>query len=239
MLKSINILDVKITSEPEEKVLEYVLQRLKNGSKKFFVTTPNPEILTYASSHLDYKDKLNEAEVSLPDGIGLLFAAKLMRKPLKSRITGTDFIEKLCLASKDQPVSMGFLGGKGGVAEKAVERLRKKYPWLKIGFIGEEWKETGGSVIFGPTDILFVAFGAPKQEEWIYKNLNKLPVKAAMGVGGAFDYISGNVQRAPFFVRKIGLEWLFRLIREPWRLKRQLSLIKFIWLILKRKNKKY
>jgi len=82
-------------------------------------------------------------------------------------------------------------------------------------------------------DILFVAYGFPKQEEWIAKNLPKLPVKAAMGVGGAFDYISGNVSRAPFFVRAIGLEWLFRLIRQPWRIKRQLRLATFILLVIK------
>src|SRR5574342_663120 len=125
MLKSINILGVNITNESEDKVLEYILQRLKRGGKKFFITTPNPEILTYAQSHPGYKDKLNEAEVSLPDGVGLVLSAKLLGKPLKSRITGTDFIEKLCLASKDpffhqgkQPLSMGFLGGRPDIAEK-------------------------------------------------------------------------------------------------------------------------
>lgn len=87
-------------------------------------------------------------------------------------------------------------------------------------------------------DILFVAFGAPKQEMWISKNLNKIPVKIAIGVGGAFDYISGKTLRAPGFIRNIGLEWLFRLIAQPWRIKRQLALLEFIWLVIKEKLKK-
>lgn len=254
MLKSINLLGVKITADSEEKVLEYVFERLKKGSKKFFITTPNPEILVYSNFHLDYRDKLNESEVALPDGIGLIFAAKLLGKPLKNRISGTDFVKKLCEKSEKNPVSIGFLGGKAGIAEKAALCLQKEYPWLDIRFVGEEWNDLAyskwhiangkekkpyamGNKPYAKIDILFVAFGHPKQEEWIYENLEKLPVKAAMGVGGAFDYISGDVTRAPLFVRKLGFEWLFRLVLQPWRWKRQLALIKFIWLVIKEKQK--
>lgn len=256
MLKFINILGVKVTSDSEEKILEYTLQRLKKPGKKFFITTPNPEIVVYANSRLDYRDKLNEAEIALPDGAGILLGSKLLGQPLKSRITGVDFIEKLCLACKDKPISMGFLGGRGEVAERAVNRLKNKYPWINVGFVGEEWSFRRGPAAPHPhptssaslagdlwgspsrvtpssIDLLFVAFGHPKQEEWIYENLEKLPVKAAMGVGGAFDYISGDVPRAPLFIRKIGFEWFFRLVRQPWRWKRQLSLVKFCYLVLK------
>jgi N-acetylglucosaminyldiphosphoundecaprenol N-acetyl-beta-D-mannosaminyltransferase len=262
MLSSTNLLGVKITNETEEKVLEYVLKRLKNSKKKFFITTPNPEIISFANSHPAYKDKLNQAEVALPDGVGIMLAAKFMGKTLKSRITGTDFIEKLCKVSREKPISMGFLGGRGGVAERTAERLKKKYPWIKIGFVGEEWstyargpvgsypRPTSSASPAGarrgtPTpatprssfDILFVAYGFPKQEEWIYENLEKLPVTAAMGIGGAFDYISGEVIRAPLFFRKLGLEWLFRLLSQPWRFGRQLALVKFIFLVIKEKLK--
>ncbi len=242
MLRTVSLLGVKITNDTEENVLEYVLSRLKTSSKRFFITTPNPEILVYANSHLDYKDKLNDAEVALPDGIGLIWAAKLLGRPIRQRIAGVDFIEKLCEKSKEKPVSMGFLGGRGGVAEEAVNRLRQKYPWIKVAWVGEEWGK-GKNDAFGYSsgnqgqiDILFVAFGAPKQEEWIYENLDKLPVKAAMGVGGAFDYLSGRVIRAPKFVRSLGLEWLFRLFRQPWRIRRQLALIKFVFLVFKEKK---
>lgn len=253
MLHTTKLLGVTITNETEEKVLEYVCSSVSKSSEKLFITTPNPEILVYASSHLDYKDKLNSSDVSLPDGSGLLIGGWIMAKPLKGRITGVDFIEKLCLASREKPMSMGFLGGRGGVAERAAERLKKKYPWIKVAWVGEEldeqtvssWqlavsskkKEESPSanrqVPTADIDILFVAFGFPKQEEWIYEHLSELPVKAAMGVGGAFDYLSGDVMRAPKLVRLIGMEWLFRLIRQPWRWRRQLALTTFLFLILK------
>lgn len=289
MLKTQNILGVSITNETEDKISEYILSSLKTSKKKFFVVTPNPEILVYASKHLAYQYKLNKAEASLPDGGGLLWAGKVLGKPLKTRIPGVDFIEKLCRDSKEKPVSMGFLGGRAGVAERAAGCLQQKYPWIKIGFVGEQWPTDLGQGpvrTFPPTsapshrelravgspsspatlqnndsttsnnvssmenqknkntkyllhnteiDILFVAFGAPKQEEWIYVNLDKLPVKMAMGVGGAFDYLSGAIPRAPKSLRSLGLEWLFRLIIQPWRFKRQLALIEFVILVLKEK----
>src|SRR6185369_1099152 len=263
MLNARDILGVTITDESEDKISEYVFDAIKSGKKKLFITTPNPEILVYANHHLDYKDKLNRADVSLPDGIGLVVASAFLGKSVKTRIAGVDFMEKLCKDSEKNPVSMGFLGGKHGVAEKTALCLQKKYPWIKVGFIGEEWgvanlsdPQLGGeqkraspparearqgrtdddvSPHFtpAPIDILFVAYGAPKQEEWISENLERLPIKAAMGVGGAFDYLSGRVPRAPKILRMVGLEWLFRLIIQPWRIWRQLSLIAFIYLVCK------
>lgn len=263
MLSTRKLLGVSITNEREEKILEHVTNQIVKGDEKVFITTPNPEILVYASHHLGYKNKLNSANVALVDGIGLLLGSWLMGRSLKSRITGVDFMEKLCMASREKPMSMGFLGGRSGVAERTVERLLRKYPWLNIVFVAEEWSESGFTNKFVSSskyqvvssknektkedihatkymihntkeiDILFVAFGFPKQEEWIYENLPKIPVKAAMGVGGAFDYLSGEVPRAPKLVRSLGLEWLFRLIVQPWRWRRQLSLLTFLCLVLK------
>ena len=295
MLHSIKLLGTTITSEREDKILEYVIDHLHNGREKLFITTPNPEILVYAQSHPDYQDKLNEANVALPDGAGLLLGGWVLGKPLRERIAGVDFIGKLCVESREKPVSMGFLGGRDGVAELAAQRLQKKYPWIKVAWVGEEWgsgkndavrssfeesrvekdQARGGTVgrvhasaqsrssehlregdrdrtpiarrsesstlhpsrstpsLKTEIDILFVAYGFPKQEEWIYENLPHLPVKAAMGVGGSFDYISGRVTRAPKVIRVLGLEWLFRLTIQPWRWKRQLALVTFLFLILK------
>lgn len=251
MLKTIQLLGVTITAESEKKVSEYVLEEVRKGTKKLFITTPNPEILVHANSHLDYRSKLNSSGVALPDGAGLILAAKVLGKSLSNRITGVDFIERLCKDSKEKPVSMGFLGGRGRVAEKAAHRLKEKYPWIEVSFVGEEWPANGQwSMVNGQDqkksaishqplaiDILFVAFGAPKQEEWIYDNLPHLPVKAAMGVGGAFDYLSGQVPRAPLLFRSLGLEWLFRLIVQPWRFKRQLALFKFFGLLIRERTK--
>ncbi len=182
---------------------------------------------------------------------GLFFASGFIGKRLEERITGVDFIEKLCEVAQEKPLSIGFLGGRPGVAEQTAKCLLKKYPYLTIVFAGSEWDENrftfkknqgkGKNKNFSPLtshhslpiDILFVAYGVPKQEEWIYENLPKLPVKAAMGVGGSFDFLSGIVPRAPFIIRFAGFEWLFRLIVEPWRWKRQLSLIEFVILVFK------
>ena len=256
MLQTAKILNVHITNERKKNILEYVLKRIKNPEEKTFIVTPNPEMLVYANKHLDYQDKLNKADIALPDGVGVLLAGAVLGRPLQERITGVDFVEKLCQAGAKLPLSIGFLGGKEGVAERAAECLLRKYPYLNIVFVAEEWGEKGfmindlrfkndnkgkriinhkSYILNQSIDILFVAFGVPKQEEWIYKNLPKIPVKAAMGVGGAFDYFSGNVQRAPFIIRFLGFEWLYRLIAQPWRWKRQLALIEFVQLVFKEK----
>ena len=135
-------------------------------------------------------------------------------------------MEGLIKLASEKGFTIGFLGGRCEVADKVVERLQKKYQNLKINYVAEEPGE------IPKTDILFVAFGAPKQEKWIAENLEKIPVKVAMGVGGAFDYISGRVPRAPAWIRRLSLEWLFRLIIQPWRIKRQLKLLKYLWLIM-------
>ena len=249
MLDKNSFLGVEITNETADRILEYLLQRLKSD-EKFYIVTPNPEILVYANSHKNYKNILNFAEIALADGTGLFLASIFMGKPFKQRIPGVEFLEFICKRTVRSPISMGFLGGKGGVAERTVECLSAKYPWLQVVFVGEEWnglangkwqmangkKEKLYAISNKPSasiDLLFVAFGHPKQEEWIYNNLDKLPVKAAMGVGGAFDYISGQATRAPWLVRAIGFEWLFRLFKEPWRFKRQLALFTFVKLVFK------
>jgi N-acetylglucosaminyldiphosphoundecaprenol N-acetyl-beta-D-mannosaminyltransferase len=257
MISKQHILGVGITNETGENILEYVLKMLQKG-ERITIVTPNPEILVYANKHKEYQKILNEAQVSLADGVGLLWAGRMLGKPLKRRVTGVDFVENLCKATRENPVSMGFLGGGPGIAERAADCLVRKYPWVKVAFAAEEWPDVGlgkGDVsrmkylvsskkeelqttnyklqTTATIDILFVAFGFPKQERWIAENLQKLPVKAAMGVGGTFDYLSGEVMRAPVFIRSLGLEWLFRLVRQPWRWKRQLALLEFVWLVLK------
>lgn len=232
-MKQVKILNVSITNEKKDKVLEYLFDRLLKPHEKTFITTPNPEMLVYASKHLDYQDKLNSAVIALPDGVGLSIAGQLLSRPIKERITGVDFIRELCEISREKPLSMGFLGGWQGVAEEAVKRLQQSYPWIKVVFVGEDEQKLRSSNT--TIDILFVAYGVPKQEEWISENLPKLPIKAAIGVGGAFDFLSGRVRRAPSWMRKLGLEWLFRLIVQPWRFKRQLALFTFIRLVLKEK----
>src|SRR6185437_773051 len=127
-MRKTKILNVGITNAAEKIVLEYLWERINNGSQKTFIITPNPEILVYASKHLDYQDKLNSADIALPDGVGLFFASGIMGDPLEERITGVDFLEMICQEAQKKPISMGFLGGKDGVAVKAINCLLKEYP---------------------------------------------------------------------------------------------------------------
>lgn len=155
-------------------------------------------------------------------------------------VTGTDLMDELVRMAAEKGYTVGLLGGYKGVAEKCAECLLKKYPKLKVSFasMGGEVDNHGDprevlsikyQVSGGRTDLLFVAFGQVKQEKWIKKNLPAIPAKVAMGVGGAFDYLSGLVPRAPGWMRSLGLEWLFRLAIQPWRIKRQLFLVKFVF----------
>lgn len=263
MIDKKNILGVGVTNASKEEVLEYISKSLENFKKKYFIVTPNPEFLILANKNPNYKNILNRAELALTDGIGVILAAKILGKSLKERFTGIELLESLCKIVVRKPITVGFLGGGLGVAEKTAECLRLEYPHLKIVFAAAEWPEGDfvlenqrgktqnttpnstekvNSVVprtvqhgLAMIDILFVAFGAPKQEIWISENLENLPVKIAIGVGGAFDYVSGKVHRAPVWIQNIGFEWLYRLIRQPWRIKRQFSLLKFAWLVLKEK----
>lgn len=230
-LASIKILDVKVTSASKAQILKYVLQKHEETGKKFYIVTPNPEILMFAKNHASFRDILNGASLALPDGIGVLMASKFLGKSIIGRITGVDFMQELCHEYAKRPITVGFLGGRGGVAKITADCLREKCPGLKVVFAQDEWD--GGKLPH--IDMLFVALGFPKQEEWIAKNLPHIDVTAAMTVGGAFDYISGKVPRAPRVLRSLGLEWTFRLMVQPSRFKRQLALPKFVLEVLKEK----
>jgi len=226
------LLGVGFSDVGKREVLEFIITGLRKSVEKYYVVTPNPELLVIANNDNRYKKILNRARLALPDGIGVMIAGKILGTPLKERIHGVDLVESLSKEVSKQPITVGFLGAGPNIAELAAECLRKKYPGLKINFTETEWNFEKK---YPETDILFVAFGSPKQEIWIFENLDILPAKVIIGVGGAFDFISGKVRRAPLILRKIGLEWLFRLITQQWRLKRQLRLVKFIFLVLKEK----
>lgn len=259
-LTKLNILGVDITKASKNEVLEYILETAKSKKQKAKVYTPNPEIVVMADKNQEYKTILNKAEIATPDGVGLVIAGKILDKPLKEKISGIDLMESICEKASHLPVSIGLLGGEAGIAERTAECLIRKYPGLNIVFVASEWpvsvSELGrGFKIYDSrfknelkkflnhesifmnhlVDILFVAFGSPKQEEWIAENIEKLPVRVMMGVGGAFDMISGKIPRAPEFIRDLGFEWLYRLIHEPWRWRRQMQLIRFMYLVIHEK----
>ena len=232
---TIKILGVNISNTTKEEGLEFIVRGLDKRDKKLSIFTPNPEIIVAAQKDEAFKKIINTADLALADGIGVIVAGQMLGKPLKTRITGVDFMLALVETAVKRGLAVGLLGGGPKIAERTAECLLRKHPSLKIIFAGEEWlfaSPASGSPRLN-IDILFVALGYPKQERWIYENLPKIPVRVAMAVGGSFDYISGEVPQAPLFMRNLGLEWLFRLIVQPWRIRRQLALADFIYEVLK------
>lgn len=213
------ILGVGIDDINIEQAVRKVEGWLKKGGKHYIVT-PNPEFLVTAQSDPEFKKILNSADLAIPDGKGLKLTGDI-----ECNTPGIDLIEELIKLASVRGSTTGFLGGRGQVAERTAECLKEKYPALKVKFISEEPND------IPKLDILFVAFGHPKQEKWIAKNLANLNVKVAMCVGGSFDIISGKLPRAPLWIRNLGTEWLFRLLIQPWRIKRQMTLIKYLLML--------
>lgn len=221
----VDVLGVKIDAITQREALSKVEHWVWNPGK-YYIVTPNPEFIVTAQKDPVFKKILNGADLSIPDGVGLRLTGKI-----KNTFSGTDFMEELVELAAEKGFTVGFLGGKEGVAVKCSECLKQKYSNLKISFAS-----SNTTYKIPPTDLLFIALGHGKQEKWIKGNINQVPAKVFMGVGGAFDYLSGSVPRAPKGLRDLGLEWLFRLVIQPWRIKRQLALFEYLWLIIVRGN---
>lgn len=191
------------------------------------IVTPNPEMCLAAQRDSEFRDILNRADLAVPDGVGLLLAARFLGTPLRERVAGIDLLLQLAHEFAKNAWRIYLLGGASGVPERAAQALRVRYPNILI--VGTD---SGGEGIErirqAAPDMLLVAFGQVKQEKWIAENLPKLPsIKVAMGVGGAFDFLSGESMRAPRFLQRAGLEWLWRLVVEPWRVRRILNAV--VW----------
>ncbi len=244
------ILGTGISNVNSREVLEEIRKWLANGPKTYQIFTPNPEILVLGQKDREFTRILNITDLALPDGQGLILASRFLKNPLKEKVAGSDLLEKLAAMASKEGVTVGLIGGGSGIALRALECLQKNYPGLK------GWAEAGPEIKLPieyeydwdklikkiketETKIIFVGLGAPKQEYFI-NNLKsktydlKSPL-ILMAVGGTFDYLSGKIPRAPKWVQELGLEWLYRLVRQPWRIKRQSSLLTFIWLVLKEK----
>lgn len=234
---------IKITTSSKDEILEYIAYKLKNNSGRLVIVTPNPEIIMYARKNPEFKKIINEADIALPDGVGITLAAKFLKLGAIKRIPGVEFMEDLVALTEElnndpkqiakeskSTYSIGLFGGLPGVAELTSLCLQKKYSGTVISMATDIWDSH--KLPKEKMSVLFVALGHPKQEKWISENLLDLPAHVVMGVGGSFDFLSGRVRRAPKILQKVGLEWLFRLINQPWRLKRQLALISFTGLVV-------
>lgn len=228
--------------------------------KPLVITTPNPEQIVYAHAHQSFRDILNRADVALPDGIGIVLASRFLggsarvgrQTTVHRRIPGVEFMVDLTRIAEQQGVRIGLIGGFDDLAVRALECLQAEYPKLKgwaidgpelvAGAYGEMegppasyWEDLVEKIRSTGTGIVFVGLGAPKQEYTIERLRRASPVTYPlifMSVGGSFDMLTGRLKRAPLLIRSIGFEWLWRLTIEPWRWQRQLSLMKFIWLVI-------
>jgi N-acetylglucosaminyldiphosphoundecaprenol N-acetyl-beta-D-mannosaminyltransferase len=235
-LKIVNIFNIPIFSGSKDEVLTLIKGVLARKKENFWIATVNPEFVMNACKDRDFNDILQKTNLNVIDGVGLAWAVKRKTGKRPEIVAGSDLVDDLCRLSRVNNWNIYFLGGFGDRSKRTAEYFKKKYKTKVAGSycglaIGEDekiLKELKGKKI----DILLVAYGMKRQEEWIVRNLSKLKVGMVMGVGRSFDYYSGDLKRAPIFWRKFGLEWFYSLIRQPSRIKRQLVLPKFFLKVL-------
>lgn len=200
------------------------------------IVTPNPEIVYLCRKDQAAREAVKGADLVLADGVGILYGARILGRPLKTRVTGMDLSAALLSQLRDADNSLYLLGAKPGVAEEAARRLEKDYPGLKIAGTHDGYFQEDAPVLQAirgsGASVVFVCLGAPRQEKWMARNRRQLPGVLMIGLGGALDVLSGQVRRAPAGFQRLGLEWLYRLIREPRRIGRMMKLPLFLLLVI-------
>jgi N-acetylglucosaminyldiphosphoundecaprenol N-acetyl-beta-D-mannosaminyltransferase len=242
--RRLNILGVRVDDSPPDEALAHCARMLRcppaaRGGRLRQVATVNPEFVMRSRQDAEFRALLNAADLATPDGVGIILAARVLGRPLRGRTTGVGLTEALAALAARQGYRLFLLGAAPGVAAEAGRIWAARYPGLQIAgaYPGspaeDEREEIAARIAAGAADLLFVAFGAPAQDLWIARNRAALPtVRLAMGVGGVFDYVTGRAPLAPPLVRRVGLEWLYRLYRQPWRWRRQLALPIFALAVL-------
>ncbi len=226
----------------EEFIQEELTPRLEFEEKTFIVTA-NPEIVMKTKQDHTYKEVVQTADYVCPDGIGIIYAAKMMRRPLKERIPGIEVVDGLLHLAEEKGYSCYFLGARKSVNDAAVARIRESFPTLNIagnhhGFFDINDKTVAEKVAATNPDIVFVAMGAPNQEYWITTYKDTFNKGLFMGVGGSFDVYAGAVNRAPNIWMKLNLEWLYRIVIQPSRMLRIFTSIRFMFLVAIGRGKK-
>lgn len=211
------------------------LEMLRSGQRGYIVT-PNPEIIWLCREDAELKDIISRAALVLPDGIGVIYGARILGRPLKGKVAGIDFADKLMeeLARADRSVFL--FGAKPGIADMAAENLKAKHRGLVIAGTADGYFKDDAPIIekinAAKPDLLLVCLGAPKQESWMQKHMEHLNVGLMAGLGGSLDVFSGTVERAPESWRKLHLEWLHRLVKEPRRITRMMKLPMFLFAVI-------
>jgi N-acetylglucosaminyldiphosphoundecaprenol N-acetyl-beta-D-mannosaminyltransferase len=208
------------------------LVRRRDGCR--LVATVNPEFVMRARRDPAFRAALDSASLALADGDYVLWAARRQGHQLRERVAGSDLVPELASLAARRGYRLFLLGGAPGVAEEAARRLVRRNPDLVVAGthagspLPEDDAESLARIGSARPDILLVAYGAPHQELWIARHRERLQVPVAMGVGGALDFLAGRVPRAPLWMREVRLEWLFRLLRQPWRARRMAVLPRYV-----------
>ncbi len=230
MIDTINILGAKIHTVNMDEALAKAMELMETDGCSV-IYTPNSEIILHASNDPEFMKKLNSADLTVADGIGVVYAAKMLRKPLRERVAGFDLTCRIFKEMAKTRKSVYLLGSKPGVAEEAAKTILRDNPGIVIAGTADGYFKEDGPVVEAINDanpdFLMVCLGFPKQEEWIYKNRDTLNARLVIGAGGCLDVFAGTVLRAPDFYCRHGLEWLYRLIKQPSRFIRMLALPKF------------
>lgn len=244
MKKTVDILGVSISKVTMQEATQKVREFVKSDSFHS-IYTPNPEIVMLAKADSDFHQILEEADLVVPDGIGVVIASKMNKDPLPERVAGYDLVQNTMKDAVKEGYKYYFFGSKPGISDEAAVKMRETYPGIQIvgtrdGYFKPEDEEgIIADINASGANILLVALGAPKQEKWIEANKHLMPnVRVAIGVGGSLDVMSGNVKRAPEAFQKLGLEWFYRLLKEPTRFKRMLVLPQFLVKVITYKKDK-
>lgn len=219
---------INIDNVSLQEACRLIIKKAKEKDKYDYVVTPNVDHIIKLRKDKEFAEVYKKATIVLADGMPLVWASKLLGSPLNERVTGSDVFPLVCEMAAKEGITVYFLGGLDGVADKAKENLIKKYPSLKVvgtysppfGFENDIIENTKiiNQINKVKPDILFVGVGAPKQEKWMYNNLEQLRVPISLGIGASFDFVAGTINRAPKWMQKNGIEWLWRFGQEPKRL---------------------
>ncbi|HXX64023.1 MAG TPA: WecB/TagA/CpsF family glycosyltransferase [Bacteroidota bacterium] len=237
---SANILGVRIHNISLSETLG-ALEEMALSGRPHHVMTVNPEFIMIAQENREFRDVLSRTALSLPDGIGVLLAARIFGSPLKERVAGVDTVRQFARIAAERNIRIFLLGAAPGVAEEVARRLQAENPGLQIAgtYAGspdsKEEEEICRKIEAARPHVLLVAYGPPRQDLWIARTADRLKIPVAIGVGGTFDFIAGVVTRAPVWMQKSGLEWLFRLAQEPSRWRRMLTLPRFALAVLNKR----
>ncbi len=237
----IDVLGVGFDNVNMEQAVERAACMIEEGTFHYAVT-PNAEFVQRAEKDVAFCAALNGADLVLPDGIGVVYAAKILGTPLQGRVPGCDFAAALCNWMANNGKKLFLLGAKPGVAEQAARNLEQSYPGLCICGTHDGYFKDDATVVeairSAKTDVAFVCLGAPKQEYWMIEHGPETGASFLIGLGGSLDVFAGTVKRAPETWQKLGLEWLYRLLKQPSRIGRMAKLPLFLVSAIKAKGKK-